>query len=580
MEDYRAPLTDMKFIIEEWLQAPTAWSKSTAYSDIDISITAQVLEEAEKFVAGVLAPLNASGDAEGCSFREGEVRAPQGFPEAYCLYVEGGWPTMVCEVEDGGQGLPHLLNAAVSEMFFSCNHAWAMYTGIAHGAYECLRIHGSADLRETYLPGIVSGTTLPTMCLTEPQAGSDVGLLRAKAEPQTDGSYRLFGTKIFISGAEHDLTDNIVHLVLARLPDAPKGTRGISLFLVPKFVETQNGRTRNSVVCTGIEEKMGIHGSPTCSLSFEGAKGWLIGTEHAGLSAMFVMMNSARLHVGLQGLGHAQRAMQLAKAYAGERRQMRAVTKPEGELGNGPDVITYHPIIRRSLLEMQALIEGMRAIGYWTAHSLDMKTMATDSRERQRLEVRVGLLTPVIKSFFSEQGFKISSQALQVFGGYGYIKEYGIEQIVRDSRVVMLYEGTNEIQANDLLVRKVYGDSAAGLKDLFTEMLGELQRDDLYGYSKLVESAAVRLLEITEHLLASNDPERPYRIAKEYLAALALILIGYSWAKTVKLGGGRSDEFWISKLNCAKVYFTYVWQELDRNLNVIADSADNLPFLA
>jgi alkylation response protein AidB-like acyl-CoA dehydrogenase len=350
----------MQFVINEWLNAPTDWAVIPAFKEVDEALSIQILEEAGRFAVDKLVPLNALGDRQGCHLSSGQVTTPSGFAEAYKAYVNGGWPALACDPAWGGQGLPQVLDAALHEMLVSANHGWAMYPGIAHGAYECLRAHASEALKETYLNKVVSGEWLATMCITEPQAGSDVGLIRTRAEPLGEGVYQLEGSKIFISGGEHDLTDNIVHLVLARLPDAPAGSRGLSLFLVPKQLDD----VPNGVHCESLEHKMGIKGSATCALRFEGAQGWLIGEPHRGLAAMFVMMNSARLHVGLQGLGHVESAYQQALAYASERRQMRAPNRSE-DTAEAADLLVQHPAIRRVLLELRACSEGMRALGYW-----------------------------------------------------------------------------------------------------------------------------------------------------------------------------------------------------------------------
>lgn len=579
MSDYSAPLRDMRFVIEEWLQAPVAWADIERFSHLDAELAWQVLEEAAKFASGELSPINAIGDREGCTWKDGEVRTPSGFADVYARYVEGGWPSLACEVEDGGQGLPQLIDAALNEMLFSANHAWAMYTGIVHGAYACLKAHGSEKLRAVYLPQIVSGASLPTMCLTEPQAGSDVGLLRTKAEHQEDGSYTITGNKIFISGAEHDLTPNILHLVLARVPDAPAGSRGISLFLVPKLYEEGGMEKRNAVRCVGIEHKMGIHGSPTCSVAFEGAKGWLVGAENSGLAAMFVMMNSARLHVGLQGLGHSQRALQEAQSYAAERLQMRSPGRPEGVSPTPVDPIAFHPAMRRKLMELRAMTEGMRTVGYWAAHLLDVAVSTADGQGK-RLERQASLLTPVIKAFFSEQGFRLASEAVQIHGGYGYIQEYPVEQILRDSRVVMLYEGTNEIQANDLLVRKILGDGAVNFNDLIGLIVHEANDEShkISGFGVALHGYCMRTLGAVEGLLGSQDQERPYRIAPDFLKLVGLLLMGYAWARTWRIAASKEGDFYRSKLEVAQYYFDYLLPEAELRLRLIHQAAP-IPFV-
>ena len=536
---------------------------------------------ASVFSQSVLAPLNSQGDRQGCRWQAGQVSTPDGFVEAYRAYVEGGWPALACTEALGGQGLPQLLDAALQEMLYASNHAWAMYTGIAHGAYLCLKTHAAPWLQARYLPEIVSGQALPTMCLTESQAGSDVGLLRCRAEPQADGSYRLSGSKLFISGGEHDLTANILHLVLARLPDAPSGSRGISLFLVPKHLD--DGQA-NGVHCDGIEHKMGIKGSATCSLVFDGAQGWLIGEANRGLAAMFVMMNSARLHVGLQGLGHAESASQNASAYALERKQMRAPARPVGVEAEVADPIHYHPAMRRVLLELRAYAEGMRAVGYWAAHLLDESEHAQDQRARQRALQLAELLTPVIKAFFTEQGFRLASNALQVFGGYGYVSEFAIEQTLRDSRIAMIYEGSNEIQANDLLLRKVLGDEGRAFGQLLAVMREEAElacNDTRFGAElvQLCDKLETVQLEIGD--LAVTEREYPYRAAGDFLRLCGVALLAFSWARAARVSRllPDSDPLRANKLETAGFFFAYLLPEADQRLAAIRAARAPLPFL-
>ena len=456
--DYLAPTRDMRFVIERVLRAPQSWAACPAFVDVDPSTCGAVLEEAARFAREVLLPLNARGDAQGCVRDEaGSVRTPQGFRQAYQAYVEGGWPALPCSPQWEGQGLPLLLDAAVREMLDACNHAWNMYPDLLHGAYETLKAHGSEALKSRYLADIATGRTLAAMALTEPGAGSDLGVLRSKAEPQADGSWRISGSKIFISGGEHDLTENIVHLVLARAPDAPEGTRGISLFLVPKRLP--DGR-RNDMICEGLEHKMGIHGSATCAMRYEGATGWLVGQLHRGLSAMFLMMNSARLHVGLQGLGHQEMALQNALRQAQDRVQ-----------GGAP--IARHPAVRHLLLRQQALTEAQRCIAYRAALALDEAAHHASPEQRAEQAAVAALLTPVVKAYCTAQGFEGASRALQVYGGYGYVAETGIEQTVRDARIAMIYEGTNEIQAIDLVQRKLLADEGRALALLLAEYEAE-----------------------------------------------------------------------------------------------------------
>ena len=579
MSTYRAPLQDIRFVIDHWLQAPTAWAESERFTGVDSALAHQLLEEGARFAEHQLLPLNMSGDREGCSFHAGKVTTPKGFSQAYQRYVEGGWPGLTCAVEHGGQGLPLLLGAALHEVIYACNHGWAMYSGIAHGAYECLRTFGSAELRQAWLGKIVSGECLPTMCLTEPQAGSDVGLLRTQARVAEAGAYRLTGNKVFISGGEHNLTDNIVHLVLARLPDAPAGSRGLSLFLVPKL--TEQGQP-NGVHCTGIEHKMGIHASATCSLSFDQAQGWLIGEPHCGLAALFVMMNSARTYVGLQGLAHAESAGQRAVVYAQARVQMRAVVRPEGAQAAAADPVAFHPAVRQVLWQSRALTEGMRAIGYWSAHLLDLAEQSQGAA-RHTLEARIGLLTPVVKAFFTEQGFQLASDALQVFGGYGYVTESGIEQTVRDSRVAMIYEGTNEIQANDLLVRKVLGDRGEALEALLDHVLEDAGlASDAEGrrWSQQLHVASEGLLAWVRGLVRHDDREYAYRAAGDFLQALAMVLLGHAWARAARLALLQSDQpFYRRKRQTAAYFFDHLWLRFEYRLQCLQLAELPLPFV-
>lgn len=584
MWHYQAPLRDMHFIFEHWLQAPRAWGQTPAFEALDMPLALQVLEEAARFSSGVLAPLNSSGDRQGCRFEDGRVSTPDGFADAYRAYVEGGWPALACGESFGGQGLPQLLDAALQEMLYASNHGWSMYTGIAHGAYLCLKTHAPQWIQARYLPQIVSGEALPTMCLTEPQAGSDVGLLRCRAEPRDDGSFRLSGNKIFISGGEHDLTPDILHLVLARLPDAPAGSRGISLFLVPKRLD---GGELNAVRCDGIEHKMGIKGSATCSLSFEGAQGWLIGEPHRGLAAMFVMMNSARLHVGLQGLGHAEAAWQNACAYALERQQMRAPSRPEGVGAQAADPIHYHPAMRRTLLELRASAQGMRAIGYWAAHLLDLAEHTPQPVEQQRALRLAELLTPIIKAFFTEQGFRQASQALQVFGGYGYIGEFAIEQTLRDSRIAMIYEGSNEIQANDLLLRKVLGDEGRAFNELLAVMREEAGQAGAVAQCEGFSVALAALCDKLEGLegqirdRTAEDREYPYRAAGDFLRLCGVALLAFAWTRSARVAQTlpKTDPQRAEKEETARFFFDYLLPEVDARIAAIHAAKAALPFL-
>jgi alkylation response protein AidB-like acyl-CoA dehydrogenase len=572
MWTYQPPLRDIHFVLNEWLDARSVWQGIAEFADFDTDTVQQIVEGAAQFAAQVLAPTNSGGDLTGCRYENGVVTTPNGYREAYSAYVEGGWSSLGCHPEDGGQGLPHVINAAVFEMLVAANHAWSMYPGLVYGAYECIRTHAAAELKQRYLPKLASGEWLATMCLTESHAGSDLGLLRTRAEPSTEGSFRLNGTKIFISGGEHDLTENIVHLVLARLPEAPSGTKGISLFLVPKFLPDG---TRNSVRCDGIEKKMGIKGSATCVMTFDQAQGWIIGEPNRGLAAMFVMMNSARLHVGLQGLGHTEAAYQNALQYAAERVQMRA---PAASRANrAADPIIMHPAVRRTLLELRTYAQGQRAMAYWVANLLDLAEHAAEAERRDHCARLTALLTPVAKAFFTENGFLQASAALQVFGGHGYIHDNAIEQTVRDSRIAMLYEGTNEIQAIDLLVRKVIGDNGATLRLLLDELMAESGAcERAVGASEFGRRLAEALNDVVsaaEALCADSkhDLELPYRAASDFMRALGLLLLGFVWARAARIALPRAanDAFYRDKVTSAEYCFDFVLPGLQHRLRLI-----------
>ena len=544
---YQPPLQDIRFVQQHWLGAEADWRRMPAHEALDQETADMVVEAAGRFCADVLAPLNGPADLQGCRLEEGRVRTPDGFPEAYAAFLEAGWPALACAPEAGGQGLPQLLDAALHEMLASANHGWTMYPGILHGAYACLHAHGDAHLRATYLPHIVSGRWLATMCLTEPQAGSDLGLLRSQARPRGDGSYRLDGSKIFISGGDQDMSENIVHLVLARLPDAPAGTRGLSLFLAPRGIPQDGGGfLPNAIHCDGIEKKMGIKGSATCAMRFEGAQAWLVGQPHQGLAAMFVMMNSARLHVGLQGLGHAEMAWQLARAYAAERRQMRAQPRPADAQGPA-DPIALQPAVQRMLADLRVWTEGMRAIAGWVAHQLDLAEQAPDAAERAQAHALASLLTPVVKSFFTERGFVLASEALQVFGGYGYVHEYRIEQTLRDARIAMIYEGTNQIQALDLLQRKVTASGGAALAPLLAALREEAAACEAAGMEPGLAGALRSWSDRTEALTsalcarAAGDAPLLARCAEDYLRLVGTLCMAFAWARAARVSQPLAD---------------------------------------
>lgn len=520
------PRTDeMHFVLAQVLNAPAQLQALPAFGEVDPDLMQQVLGEAGKFVEEVIAPLNREGDEIGAKWNAGVVTTPPGFRDAYQAFWQSGWPALSASPDDGGQGLPSVLEAMLYEMLSAANHGWTMAPGLLHGAYECIKHHASDELKALYLEKVATGEWLATMCLTEPHAGSDLGLCRTKAVAQADGSYLLSGTKIFISGGEHDLSDNIVHLVLARLPDTPPGPKGLSLFLVPKFYPDG---TRSAVHCERIEEKMGLHGSPTCVMRFDEAASQIVGEPGKGLNAMFIMMNAARLHVALQGIGLLDAAWQKADAYAQERRQMRAPGK--GKSAGEADLIAEHPAMRRILDTQRAWVDAGRVLAYKTAIELDQ--IKHGSTEAQTFAQRwCALVTPIMKSVFTHQAFHGGSDCLQVFGGHGYVREWGIEQHIRDARVAMIYEGTNEIQAIDLLVRKVLADGGQGFNALLDFVEADIPRSALTRTAALARIGTLRA--VTQQIVtaAPKDAQLPYRVADDYLRACALVLLDWAWLR-------------------------------------------------
>jgi len=560
--DYQPRLDDIQHILSGVLDAPAQLQALPAFAEVDPDLMQQVLEEAGKFVASEIAPLQRTGDEVGCRFDAGAVTAPPGFQSAYQSFWQAGWPSLACAPEDGGQGLPAVLEAVLYEMLSAANHGWTMAPGLLHGAYECLKHHGSDELKARYLEKVASGEWLATMCLTEPQAGSDLGLVRTKAVAQADASYRLSGTKIFISGGEHDLTDNIVHLVLARLPDAPAGPKGLSLFLAPKFLPDGS---RNGIHCERIEEKMGLHGSPTCVMRFDDATGWLVGEPNRGLNAMFVMMNAARLHVGLQGIGLLEAAWQKASAYAQERRQMRAPGPRRG--AEAADLIADHPAVQRLLDTQRAWIDGGRVLAYRTALELDIAKHDGDAARREAALRWCSLVTPVLKAAFTHQAFHGASDCLQVFGGHGYVREWGIEQIVRDSRVAMIYEGTNEIQAIDLLVRKVLPDGGAALTALLQELATGLDAGQPIHAGVLRRFQALQELAGQLAEAGRQQAELPYWVADDFLRAAALALLGWAWSRITATPEAASAR-WQAP---ARALACWILPEFDMRQQIIRD---------
>ena len=553
----------MFFVLQQVLQAPTQLQTLPAHAETDAALMEQVLEEAGKFVADAVAPLNRDGDEIGAQWQDGAVTMPPGFRDAYQAFWQAGWPSLACATEDGGQGLPAVLEAMLYEMLSAANHGWTMAPGLLHGAYECIKHHASDELKATYLAKVATGEWLATMCLTEPHAGSDLGLASTRAVPLEDGRYALRGTKIFISGGEHDLSDNIVHLVLARLPESPPGPKGLSLFLVPKFYP--NG-TRSAVVCERIEEKMGLHGSPTCVMRFDDAPAWIVGEPGKGLNAMFVMMNAARLHVGLQGIGLLEAAWQKADAYAQERRQMRA--PGSASKAGQADLIGTHPAMRRILDTQRAWVDAGRVVAYRTALELDIMKQHPEAARREAASRWCSLVTPVLKSAWTDQAFTGASACLQVFGGHGYVREWGIEQVVRDARVAMIYEGTNEIQAIDLLVRKVLPDGGTALSALLSELATEL--DDSPDAERTRQAMARFAQFTTAQLLPATrapgaSPELPFWLADDYLRALAMLLMAWAWSR-VGAAPGASSERWT---HARTGFWRWVWPEFGTRMAIM-----------
>jgi 3-(methylsulfanyl)propanoyl-CoA dehydrogenase len=572
MASYKVPQRDMRFVYFE-LHDGERLAELPGYEDATPDMVAAILEEAGKIAENVLQPLNRSGDEEGCSFEEGAVRTPVGFKQAYRTLVEGGWTGLVGDPKYGGQGLPGALGILVSEMLLSANLSFAMFPGLTEGLCHALGVHGSASLKQKFLPKLIDGTWGGTMCLTESQCGTDLGLIRAKAVPQEDGTYKLDGTKTFISAGDHDLTENIVHLVLARLPDAPQGIKGISMFLVPKFKVEEDGSlgAANGVKCGGIEHKMGIKASPTCDILFEQAVGYLVGVPHKGMRAMFTMMNAARLGVGVQGLALAEASYQGAVEYARERLQGRALTGAK-EPAKRADPILVHADVRRMLLTIRAYTEGARALTMWVAQEIDLAGKHPDPRRRQEADDLASLLTPVVKAFQTDAGFECTNLGLQVYGGHGYIREHGMEQYVRDARIGMIYEGTNGIQALDLVGRKMAVHTGRYLRRFFhpveaflaahadqggTETMPE---DFLADFIQPLAKAFGRLQRATGQIAQQGlkNPDEAGAAASDYLRLFGLVALAYMWARMAKISLPKIEDdptqFYASKVATGRFY--------------------------
>ena len=562
--NYQSPLRDFQFVLHELLQVPSMM-QSCGQSEFDADTIDQVLTTAGQFATEVIAPLNAAGDQHGCIMAApGVVQTPPGFKQAYDEYTRNGWHGLACSAEFGGQGFPSVVDSAVTEMFGGANMAWSAYTGMSHATYVNVAANGSAEQKALYLPKIASGEWAGTMCLTEPNAGTDLGLLRTRAVPQPDGTYSISGTKIFISGGEQDLTENVMHLVLARMPDSPQGVKGISLFIVPKFIPDASGGVgpRNAVTCGSIEHKLGIHGNSTCTMNFDGATGWLLGEAERGLAGMFVQMNYMRVLVGVTAIGVMEAAYQKALAYAKERLQGRvAGAKPSDQ---GADPIAGHADVRRMLLTQKANVEGARALALWTSQLSDLQRLHPDAAKRAEAGEMLGLLTPVVKALASDLGVESTLLAMQVFGGHGYIRENGVEQHLRDVRIIGLYEGTNGVQAMDLLGRKVLGDHGQRMNALL-DMAGAFAetctpRKAMREFAEPLAQLASDLRQLTAELVgaSANDPHASGAAAVPYLRLVGHLALAWTWARMAEVSINKSestDPIYASKIATARFYF-------------------------
>jgi alkylation response protein AidB-like acyl-CoA dehydrogenase len=585
---YTPPIRDQAFLLREVLEIDR-YANLPGFSEGAGEVLDQILQGAGQYAAEVLAPLNAVGDKEGCTWSpDNSVKTPTGFVEAYRQLVEGGWMALGADPAYGGQGLPHVVNMAFSEMMSGANMAFGMYPGLTHGAYSAIAVGGSDAQKQLYLPKLATGQWCGTMNLTEPHCGTDLGLIRTKATPQPDGSYRISGQKIWISGGEHDLAENIVHLVLARIEGAPAGTRGISLFIVPKFIPDAAGDPgeRNSVFCAGLEEKMGIHGNATCVMQHEEALGWLVGEENRGLQVMFVMMNEARIGVGLQAIAQAEAAYQAAAAFAKERLQMRSLTGPKNP--DGPaDPIIVHPDVRRMLMDARAIVEGGRAFLFWTALHGDLSHVSPEEDVRRKGADYMALLTPVVKGFLTDRGFKACSDGLQVHGGSGYTEHFPASQYVRDTRITMIYEGTNGVQALDLVGRKLAAEGGRAAMTFFAEIDAFVAAHDgdadLAPFTVPLAEAKGQLQEATMWLMQNGvmNPENAGAASTDYLQLFGLTALGYMWALMAKaalarIAAGETDPFYPTKVALGRYYMARVLPEGAAHLAKLKTGAELL----
>ena len=590
MATYKAPLRDMQFVMQDLLNIEKHYQSLPDCDEVNQELIDAILDEASKFSEEVVAPLNAVGDEVGCRLvDEGEVRTPPGFKEAYQQYVEGGWPSLEQPTDYGGQGLPMSLGTTIREMNGTANWAWAMYPGLSHGAVDTIDAHGSEEQKALFLEPLVSGRWTGTMCLTEAHCGTDLGLLRTKAEPTAEGTYRITGSKLFVSSGEHDLAENIVHIVLARVPGSPPGTKGISLFIVPKFIPAEDGSIgeRNDVRCGALEHKMGIHGNATCLLNFDGATGYLVGEENKGLSYMFTFMNFARLGTGLQGLAHSEFAFQNSLAYARDRLQMRSLTGPKNP--DGPaDPIIVHPDVRRMLLTQKAFAEGGRALIYFASTQGDILTKSDDPEARELANHVLSFLTPIIKAFLTETGFESANLGLQCLGGHGYVNEWGVEQNVRDARISMLYEGTTGIQALDLLGRKVLGTRGKSLTPVTSFILDFCKRSrsrkELRPYLKTLVRLTKQWKSLTRKIgfAAMRNRDAVGAASVDYIMFSGYVLLGVAWAASARaayrrLEQGTSEEaFYRAKIQTAEFYFAKILPRTTTLLQTMSTGPDPL----
>jgi alkylation response protein AidB-like acyl-CoA dehydrogenase len=587
MPDYKAPVRDIRFVINEVLESEQLYQTLPGFGEATEELMNAIIDEGARFAENVIAPLNRSGDEEGCHWSEEGVRTPAGFKEAYRQYVDNGWPALSADSEYGGQGLPSMLGIMMNEMAGTANWSWVMYPGLSHGAVNTVEAHGDAGQKEKYLTKLISGEWTGTMCLTESQCGSDLGLLRTKAEPQADGSYAITGTKIFISAGEHDMTDNIVHIVLARLPDAPEGTKGISLFIVPKFNVKEDGTIgeRNAVHCASIEEKMGIHGNATCVLNFDGARGFLIGPPNRGLNAMFTFMNTARIGTATQGLAHAELSFQGALTYAKDRLAMRSLTGPKNPSGPA-DPIIVHPDVRRMLLTQKAFAEGSRAFLYYLAQQGDIVAAGSEEQAKAADDL-MALLTPIGKAFVTEAGFEAANLGLQVFGGHGFIREWGMEQIVRDARIAMLYEGTTGIQALDLVGRKVLGSGGKlllGFTAVIDEFCNAHDAAEHAAFVKPLRAHTQEWLDLSMKLgeAAMANADNAGAGAVDYLMYSGYVTLAYFWARMAvlaqqKIAAADGDvSFYEAKVMTARFYFERLLPRTESLKITMLAGADNI----